>query len=142
MNFSNSSKIVIKKLKKFKADEGEVLHALKDSEDEFFGFKEAYFSTIKYNKIKAWKRHLKMKMNLIVPTGKVQFNFYDQQEILINNIIIGSDNYCRITVPPMIWFGFKGLSSETSYILNISDTSHDPLEIERKPLTFLTFLTK
>ena len=142
MNFSNSSKIVIKKLKKFKADEGEVLHALKDSEDEFFGFKEAYFSTIKYNKIKAWKRHLKMKMNLIVPTGKVQFNFYDQQEILIDNIIIGSDNYCRITVPPMIWFGFKGLSSETSYILNISDTSHDPLEIERKPLTFLTFLTK
>ncbi len=142
MNFSNSSKIVIKKLKKFKADEGEVLHALKDSEDEFFGFKEAYFSTIKYNKIKAWKRHLKMKMNLIVPIGKVQFNFYDQQEILIDNIIIGSDNYCRITVPPMIWFGFKGLSSETSYILNISDTSHDPLEIERKPLTFLTFLTK
>ena len=82
-----------------------------------------------------------MKMNLIVPTGKVQFNFYDQQEILIDNIIIGSDNYCRITVPPMIWFGFKGLSSETSYILNISDTSHDPLEIERKPLTFLNFLT-
>ena len=83
-----------------------------------------------------------MKMNLIVPIGSVQFNFYDQQEKLINNIIIGSCNYCRVTVPPMIWFGFKGLSSQTSYILNISDTSHDPLEIERRPKTFLNFLTK
>tara|TARA_B100001248_G_scaffold218701_1_gene174178 strand:- start:49 stop:477 length:429 start_codon:yes stop_codon:yes gene_type:complete len=142
MNFTNKNQIIIKKLKKFESDEGEVLHALKESENEFYGFKEAYFSTIKYNKIKAWKRHLKMKMNLIVPVGKVQFNFYDQQEKFINNIIIGKRNYCRVTVPPMIWFGFKGLSSETSYILNISDTSHDPLEIERQPPSFLKFLTK
>jgi len=142
MNSQNKNQIIIKKLKKFKSDEGEVLHALRESEDEFYGFKEAYFSTIKYNKIKAWKRHLRMKMNLIVPIGKVQFNFYDHQENLIDNIIIGSENYCRITVPPMIWFGFKGLSSETSYILNISDTSHDPLEVERQPLTFLNFLRK
>ncbi len=142
MNSLNKNQIIIKKLKKFKSDEGEVLHALRESEDEFYGFKEAYFSTIKYNKIKAWKRHLRMKMNLIVPIGKVQFNFYDHQENLIDNIIIGSENYCRITVPPMIWFGFKGLSSETSYILNISDTSHDPLEVERQPLTFLNFLRK
>ena len=42
----------------------------------------------------------------------------------------------------MIWFGFKGLSSETSYILNISDINHDPLEVERQPLTFLNFLRK
>ena len=68
--------------------------------------------------------------------------FYDFEENLIDNITIGSGNYCRVTVPPMIWFGFKGLSLETSYILNISDTSHDPLEVERQPLTFLNFLTK
>ncbi len=141
MNSPKKDKIVLKKLKKFKSDEGEVLHALKDSEEQFYGFKEAYFSTIKHNKIKAWKRHLKMKMNLIVPVGEVQFNFYDFEKKLIDNIIIGSTNYCRVTVPPMIWFGFKGLSLETSYILNISDTSHDPLEVERKPLKFLNFLT-
>ena len=82
-----------------------------------------------------------MKMNLVVPVGEVQFNFYDYEENLIDNIIIGNTNYCRITVPPMIWFGFKGLSLETSYILNISDTSHDPLEVERQPLKFLNFLT-
>ena len=94
MNLPNKDKIVLKKLKKFQSDEGEVLHALKDSEDEFNGFKESYLSTIKNNKIKSWKRHLKMKMNLIVPVGEVQFNFYDFEEKLIDNIIIGNGNLC------------------------------------------------
>ena len=132
--------IIIKPLKKFNLEEGDVLHALKASEDEFHGFEEAYFSTIKKNKIKAWKRHLLMTMNLIIPIGRVQFNFYDDEKNLLKNIIVGEDNYCRITVPPMIWFGFKGLSTHTSYILNISDERHNPSEVERKPLSFLNFL--
>ena len=83
-----------------------------------------------------------MTMNLIIPVGKVHFNFYDNDKMILVNTIIGEDNYARITVPPMIWFGFKGLSSNTSYILNISNELHDPLEIERKPLSFLKFLLK
>ena len=136
------AEIIIKPLKKFNLEEGDVLHALKSTEKEFNGFGEAYFSSIKTQKIKAWKRHLKMTMNLIVPVGNVQFNFYDDQKDILINTIIGEKNYSRITVPPMIWFGFKGLSSSTSYILNISDINHDPLEVERQPLSFLTFLSK
>ena len=138
----NKSEIIIKPLKKIHLEDGDVLHALKSSENEYHGFKEAYFSSIKPNKIKAWKRHLKMTMNLIIPVGKVHFNFYDNDKMILVNTIIGEDNYARITVPPMIWFGFKGLSSNTSYILNISNELHDPLEIERKPLSFLKFLLK
>tara|TARA_Y100001970_G_C14125809_1_gene798873 strand:- start:223 stop:636 length:414 start_codon:yes stop_codon:yes gene_type:complete len=134
------NEIIIKKLKKFKLEEGDVFHALKSSDGEFYGFQEAYFSTIKSNKIKAWKKHYKMTMNLIVPYGRVQFVFYDENKNLLTNLIIGHDNYSRITVPPMIWFGFRGLSSKTSYILNISNELHDPLESERKPLSFLKFL--
>ncbi len=139
-NFENS-KIKIKKLKKFKLEDGDVYHALKSTDSEYHGFKEAYFSTIKNNKIKAWKRHHKMTMNLIVPIGKVQFVFYDENKNLLKNLMIGEENYSRITVAPMIWFGFKGISLNTSYILNISNEIHDPLEVERKPLTFLNFLT-
>ena len=136
------AEIIIKPLKKFNLEEGDVLHALKSTDKEFSGFGEAYFSSIKTQKIKAWKRHLKMTMNLVVPVGNVQFNFYDDQKDILINTIIGEKNYSRITVPPMIWFGFKGLSSSTSYILNISDINHDPLEVERKPLSFLNFLSK
>ena len=133
--------IKIKPLKQINVEGGNVLHALKASEEEFYGFEEAYFSTIKINKIKAWKRHLRMTMNLIVPVGEVQFNFYSQEKKLLSNTIIGERNYSRITVPPMTWFGFKGLASSTSYILNISNKIHDPSEVERKPLSFLNFLS-
>ena len=139
MNFSMKSEIILKPLKRFKLEDGDVLHALKASENEFNGFEEAYFSTIKQNKIKAWKRHLKMTMNLIVPIGEVKFNFFDSKKQFIESFIIGEKNYSRITVPPMIWFGFKGLSPKTSYILNISDKLHDPKEVERKPLSYLNF---
>ena len=139
---TKKAEIIIKPLKKFNLEEGDVLHALKSTDKEFSGFGEAYFSSIKTQKIKAWKRHLKMTMNLVVPVGNVQFNFYDDQKDILINTIIGDKNYSRITVPPMIWFGFKGLSSSTSYILNISDINHDPLEVERQPLSFLNFLSK
>ena len=133
--------IKIVALKQINVEGGNVLHALKASEEEFYGFEEAYFSTIEINKIKAWKRHLRMTMNLIVPVGEVQFNFYSQEKKLLSNTIIGERNYSRITVPPMTWFGFKGLASSTSYILNISNKFHDPSEVERKPLSFLNFLS-
>ena len=136
----NRKDIIIKPLKKIPLEDGDVLHVLKASEYEFQGFKEAYFSTIKKNRIKAWKRHLKMTMNLIIPVGNVQFIFYDNNKNLLKNTIIGEDNYCRITVPPKIWFGFKGLSSRTSFILNISNEPHDPKEVEREELSFLNFL--
>ena len=141
MEFPENQKIIIKSLKKFNLEDGDVLHALKCSENEFNGFEEAYFSTIKKNKIKAWKKHNIMTMNLIVPIGNVQFIFYDEKKNFLRSAIIGEDNYSRITVPPKIWFGFKGLSSRTSYILNISNLSHDPSEVERQSLTFLKFLS-
>ena len=54
------SSIKIKALNQINVEGGNVLHALKASEEEFCGFEEAYFSTININKIKAWKRHLRM----------------------------------------------------------------------------------
>ena len=37
-------------------------------------------SKIKFGKIKAWKFHTKMILNLIVPVGKVKFVFYSQKK--------------------------------------------------------------
>ena len=55
------------------------MHALKNSDNEFIRFGEIYFSEIYFGKIKGWKRHLRMNMNLIVPEGFVKFVFYDEK---------------------------------------------------------------
>ena len=80
-----------------------------------------------------------MKMNLVVPVGKVRFVFYSPEKKFLMNPIIGSENYSRITVSPGVWFGFKGLGKDINCILNISNIVHDPKETERMDFNFLRF---
>ena len=74
--------VTITPLKTFDVPNGDVLHAMKATEDSYESFGEAYFSTIKFQAIKAWKRHHKMILNLIVPSGEVRFILFDDR---INN---------------------------------------------------------
>ena len=43
-------------------------------------------------------------------------------------ITLSKENYQRITVPPMILFGFKGLEKGSNIISNIADIIHDDEE--------------
>ncbi len=45
---------------------------------------------------------------------------------------LGDNRYSRLTVPPGIWFGFQGLSSGCSLLMNVIDLEHDPDEVLRK----------
>ena len=37
-----------------------------------------------------------------------------------------------MTVPPLVWNGFKGVGTEMAIVANCASIPHDPLEIERK----------
>jgi dTDP-4-dehydrorhamnose 3,5-epimerase len=39
-----------------------------------------------------------------------------------------------LTVPPGIWFGFKGISDDLNLICNVANMSHDPNEVMRKDI--------
>jgi len=113
-----------------------VMHAIKKSDAGFNGFGEAYFSNIKYNAVKAWKRHQSMTLNLVVPVGVIKFVIFDDRDndqIKLQEFIVSADNYCRITIPPMVWFGFQGLSEDGAILLNVANIEHDPDEVDRKP---------
>jgi dTDP-4-dehydrorhamnose 3,5-epimerase len=128
-----NNKIIVTPLKQIHVEGGNVLHALKKMDNGYHGFGEAYFSWINNGSIKAWKRHMRMTMNLIVPVGNVQFVFLTDEGSIIGQEIIGEDNYVRITVPPGIWFGFKGEFASKSLVLNLASITHDPDEVERLP---------
>ena len=117
---------------------GNVMHGMKKTDLGFKGFGEAYFSYIEKNKIKAWKKHLKMNLNLIVPFGTVMFVFMDDSGSFKTEII-GDKQKLRLSVPPGIWFGFKGIGSEVNIILNISDIIHDDHEVIRKNISEINF---
>ena len=121
---------------------GNVLHAMKESDAGYVSFGEVYFSEINSNAIKAWKRHREMTLNLVVPVGKIRFVLFDDREGSNNKlqeIIISRDNYCRLTVPPMVWMGFQGLSDSMSMLLNMANIKHNPAEVDTKNIEEIEF---
>ena len=134
--------VLITKLDVIDTPGGSVMHAMKESSIGYSGFGEAYFSQVDKGAVKAWKRHKKMTLNLIVPLGEVRFVLFDDREILstqFQEIIISKNNYCRLTVPPMIWMGFQGLSDGDSMLLNVADIEHDPNEVDRKEVEKINY---
>lgn len=126
--------VVITPLNVIDTPGGNVMHAMKKTSAGYAGFGEAYFSQIEKGAIKAWKRHKKMTLNLVVPVGKIKFILFDdrkESDIQFQKIIISKSSFFRLTVPPMVWMGFQGLSNGGSMVLNIASIEHDPLEVDR-----------
>ena len=113
---------------------GNVMHAMKETSAGYAGFGEVYFSQVDEGDIKAWKRLKSMTLNLIVPVGEIKFVLFDDRDesnTRFQEVIISRENYCRLTVPPMVWMGFQGLSNDGSMLLNIANIEHDPGEVDR-----------
>ena len=137
--------ITTNKLRKIKLEGGDVFHGLKESDSCFDKFGELYFSWIKPGSIKAWKKHRSMTANLIVPHGMVKFVFCKDiqkrsfQEVIIGNSIDDESKYSRITMSPGIWFGFQGLTTHNSLVVNIANIEHSSEEVEALDINSLQY---
>jgi dTDP-4-dehydrorhamnose 3,5-epimerase len=131
--------ILITPLARIQVAHGDVLHAMMCNGAGYSGFGEAYFSWVAVGAVKAWKRHTKMTMNIVVPVGQVRFVFRVAGIDRFRVEEIGVDRYVRLTVPPGIWFGFKGLGEPQSLLLNIADILHDPDEVERRVISDIDY---
>jgi dTDP-4-dehydrorhamnose 3,5-epimerase len=134
--------VLINKLDVIDTPGGNVMHAMKLTSKGYEGFGEAYFSQIKKDAVKAWKRHKEMTLNLIVPVGGIRFILFDDrvaESTQFQEVIISKKNYCRLTIPPMIWMGFQGLSEGRSVLLNIANIEHNADEADKKNIKEIKF---
>ena len=132
--------ILVTPLRRIPTIGGDVMHALKNSDNGFNGFGEVYFSWVESGAIKAWKCHQHMTLNLVVPLGEISFVFHiKDQENCFRTENIGEEKYVRLTVPPGIWFGFQGRGSGQSLLMNLADMVHDPDEVLRKKTSEIVY---
>ena len=122
---------------------GSVMHALKASSDGYAGFGEAYFSSVNFQKVKGWKLHQRMTLNLVVPCGDIRFIIHDGQQNKrqayiepIIDVVLGDSNYSRLTVPPGFWVAFEGVGTNFNMLMNVANIEHDPNESVNKSLDF------
>ena len=132
--------ILVTPLKRIQTEGGDVMHVLKNSDKGFSDFGEVYFSWVEKGAIKAWKFHHRMTLNLVVPVGEIRFVFHSTiHKNFFRTETIGKERYARLTVPPKIWFGFQGVSSAPSLLMNLANIEHDPDEVIKKPLSHFNF---
>jgi dTDP-4-dehydrorhamnose 3,5-epimerase len=136
--------VILTTQKIISVDGGNVLHAMKRDDPGYTSFGEAYFSTVKSQAIKAWKRHRRMTLNIVVPVGSIRFIIVDDRNIKAaephyQEVILSKDNYNRLSVPSMVWVGFQGLSKGNSMLLNIASIAHEPDEFDRRDINEIEF---
>jgi len=136
----NIQDVYVAPLKVIADERGKVMHMLRSDSPLFVQFGEIYFSFVNPDVIKAWKRHLKMTQHFAVPVGRIKLVMYDDREDSpsrnkIEIIEIGEDNYSLVRIPPLVWYGFQGISSTPAVIANCTDIPHDPTEGERLDLS-------
>lgn len=130
--------VIITSLRQILDERGKIMHMLRVDSPVFKRFGEIYFSCVYPGAIKAWHIHREMILNYAVPYGHIKLVLFDDRQTSptcgeLQEIFLGPDNYGLVTIPPLVWNGFKGIGPEMSIVANCSTIPHDPDEIERKP---------
>lgn len=123
-------------LRRIPDERGAVFHMLREDDPAFERFGEIYFSFVYPGAIKGWHLHRRMTLNYAVPVGMVKLVCYDDREDsptrgTLQELHIGELNYVLVTIPALVWNGFKGEGDRAALVANCASTAHDPDEIER-----------
>jgi dTDP-4-dehydrorhamnose 3,5-epimerase len=129
--------VVITPLRQIEDPRGKVMHMLRRDSPVFTEFGEIYFSVVNPGAVKGWNRHRRMTLNYAVPHGRILLVLFDERSGSASagqtqEILLGDGNYNLVTIPPMLWTGFRGLGSAPALIANCATLPHDPDEVERR----------
>lgn len=137
--------VTLHPLKRITNPKGDILHALKCTDEGFAGFGEAYFTQIHPGEVKGWKRHNRMTLNLVVISGKVKFVIYDDRDNsstrgeFMEITLSPTNNYQRLTISPGLWMAFAGIDCQTSMLMDIIPEPHDDSEGDRVTLETIPY---
>ena len=129
--------VIISPLNQIFDERGKVMHMMSVNSPSFKDFGEIYFSSTHPGVIKAWHLHKEMTLNYAVIYGEIKFVLYDDRTDSptkgnIQEIFVSPENYVLVTVPPLVWNGFKSIGAKSAIVANCATLPHNPNEIVRK----------
>ena len=119
--------VIVFKTKEIANKKGNLQKFVNNKSNLFKGFGEIYFTEIKKNKIKGWKKHKKNYSLLKTILGKVKFTFFYKDNFYSLNI--KQDDNLLIQIPPNVWFSFQGISKK-NLLCNLMNKAHSDKEVE------------
>lgn len=94
-------------------------------------FGQVHLATVLPGAIKAWHRHRRRTDVLAVVSGMLRLGLYDGRhgsstEGELNQFFLGVHAPLRITIPPGVWFGLKGVGPDEALVVVYTDLPNDP----------------
>lgn len=128
--------VIVTPLRQIVDERGKIMHMLNSDSEVFSAFGEIYFSCVNPGAIKAWHKHSRMILNYAVVHGNIKFVLYDDRPNsktagVVQELFLGPDHYSLVTVPPLVWNGFKGVGTVQAIVANCASIPHDDNEMER-----------
>jgi dTDP-4-dehydrorhamnose 3,5-epimerase len=116
--------VKIKKLRVIPDERGRLMEILR-SDDEFFTqFGQVYMTTAYPGVVKAWHYHKVQSDNMAVIRGMMKIVLYDSRRESktfgeVNEFFAGEHNPVLIHIPPLVFHGFKCISTEEAVVINV-----------------------
>lgn len=115
--------VKIKKLKVIPDERGKLMEILRRDDEIFERFGQVYMTTAYPGVVKSWHYHKIQTDKITCISGKIRFALYDAREDLptykeINEFIISLDNPILVSVPPMVYHGFKCIGDKEAIVIN------------------------
>jgi dTDP-4-dehydrorhamnose 3,5-epimerase len=128
--------VSIRPLRQIPDERGKVMDMLRRDDPWFEKFGEIYFSVVCPGVIKGWHLHKIMTLNYAAIQGAIKLVLYDDREESptkgeLQEIFTGEESYSLITIPALVWNGFKGIGAVPAIVANCATEPHDPAEIVR-----------
>jgi dTDP-4-dehydrorhamnose 3,5-epimerase len=113
-----------KSLKVVPDERGWLMEILRCDDEIFSKFGQVYLTTAYPEVVKAWHYHKKQTDNFTCIKGMMKVALYDGRADSkthgeVNEFFVGDKNPLLISVPPMVYHGFKAVVDETAYFLSI-----------------------
>ncbi len=113
-----------RRLRPIRDERGFLVEILRADWENFFGFGQVYITTALPGVIKAWHYHKLQTDNFCVVKGKARIALYDARKDSqtygeVEEFIVNDEDWLLITIPPMVYHGFKNIGDEEVYLLNV-----------------------
>ena len=113
-----------RKLRAIPDERGYLMEMLRSDWEEYDKFGQVYVTAVYPGVVKGWHYHKIQSDHFICVQGMAKVVLYDSREDSpthgeINEFFIGSLNPMLIKIPPGVMHGIKGISQETTLIINV-----------------------
>lgn len=117
--------VKVKPLRMIPDERGWLMEVLRADESELFSkFGQAYVSATYPGVVKAWHYHRHQTDNFACLSGMIKLVLVDTREGsptngAVNEFFLGAENRMLVQIPPLVYHGWKCISTEMSMVLNL-----------------------